>query len=143
MKTITAIEQPTLSRTASVTRTTKETDVSVKINLDGQGNCLADTGIPFLDHMLQQISSHGLIDLEVKSTGDIEIDDHHTNEDVGITLGQALSQALGDRKGINRFGHFVAPLDESLIEVALDFSGRPHLSYGLEIPTQRVLTTRN
>lgn len=140
MKTITAIEQPTLSRTASVTRTTKETDVSVKINLDGQGNCLADTGIPFLDHMLQQISSHGLIDLEVKSTGDIEIDDHHTNEDVGITLGQALSQALGDRKGINRFGHFVAPLDESLIEVALDFSGRPHLSYGLEIPTQRVGT---
>lgn len=140
MKTITAIEQPTLSRTASVTRTTKETDVSVKINLDGQGNCLADTGIPFLDHMLQQISSHGLIDLEVKSTGDIEIDDHHTNEDVGITLGQALSQALGDRKGINRFGHFIAPLDESLIEVALDFSGRPHLSYGLEIPTQRVGT---
>ena len=140
MKTITALEQHTLSRTASVTRTTKETDVSVAINLDGTGKCLADTGIPFLDHMLQQISSHGLIDLEVKATGDIEIDDHHTNEDVGITLGQALAKALGDRKGINRFGHFVAPLDESLIQVALDFSGRPHLSYGLEIPTQRVGT---
>ncbi|VEP18433.1 Imidazoleglycerol-phosphate dehydratase [Hyella patelloides LEGE 07179] len=140
MKTITTIEQPTLSRIASVTRTTKETDVSVAINLDGQGKCLADTGIPFLDHMLQQISSHGLIDLEVKATGDIEIDDHHTNEDVGITLGQALAKALGDRKGISRFGHFVAPLDESLIQVALDFSGRPHLSYGLEIPTQRVGT---
>ena len=142
MKTITTIDQTALnlSRTASVSRTTKETDVSVAINLDGQGKCHADTGIPFLDHMLQQISSHGLIDLEVKSTGDIEIDDHHTNEDVGITLGQALAKALGDRKGITRFGHFVAPLDESLIQVALDFSGRPHLSYGLDIPTQRVGT---
>ena len=140
MKTITTIEQEAMSRTALVTRTTKETDVSVSINLDGQGKCLADTGIPFLDHMLQQISSHGLIDLEVKATGDIEIDDHHTNEDVGITLGQALARALGDRKGITRFGHFIAPLDESLIQVALDFSGRPHISYGLEIPTQRVGT---
>jgi imidazoleglycerol-phosphate dehydratase len=140
MKTITAIEQPILSRTASVSRTTKETDISVALNLDGTGKCAADTGIPFLDHMLNQISSHGLIDLEVKATGDIEIDDHHTNEDVGITLGMALAQALGDRKGIHRFGHFVAPLDESLIQVALDFSGRPHLSYGLEIPTQRVGT---
>ena len=110
-------------RKASVSRITKETDVSVTINLDGQGKCLADTGIPFLDHMLQQISSHGLIDLEVKATGDLEIDDHHTNEDVGITLGQALAQALGDRKGIHRFGHFVAPLDEALVQVALDFSG--------------------
>jgi imidazoleglycerol-phosphate dehydratase len=125
-------------RTASVSRTTKETDVTVSLNLDGQGNCSAATGIPFLDHMLNQIASHGLIDLDVKATGDIEIDDHHTNEDVGITLGQALAKALGDRKGITRFGHFVAPLDEALIQVSLDFSGRPHLSYGLEIPTQRV-----
>lgn len=140
MKTITTIEQPTLSRTASVSRTTKETDITVSLNLDGTGKCLADTGVPFLDHMLQQISSHGLIDLEVKARGDIEIDDHHTNEDVGITFGMALAQALGDRKGIHRFGHFLAPLDESLIQVALDFSGRPHLSYGLEIPTQRVGT---
>ena len=134
------IQSDTLStdRTASVSRTTGETDVRVELNIDGTGKCSADTGVPFLDHMLHQISSHGLIDLNVKATGDIEIDDHHTNEDVGITLGMALAQALGDRKGIVRFGHFVAPLDEALIQVALDFSGRPHLSYGLEIPTQRV-----
>jgi imidazoleglycerol-phosphate dehydratase len=125
-------------RTASVHRTTGETDVQVSLNLDGQGKCSASTGIPFLDHMLHQISSHGLIDLEVEATGDIEIDDHHTNEDVGITLGQALGKALGDRKGIVRFGHFFAPLDEALVQVTLDFSGRPHLSYGLDIPTQRV-----
>ncbi|HHP7232853.1 MAG TPA: imidazoleglycerol-phosphate dehydratase HisB [Xenococcaceae cyanobacterium] len=129
-----------LSRTASVRRTTKETDVKVTVNLDGQGKCHAATGIPFLDHMLQQIASHGLLDLEVTATGDLEVDDHHTNEDVGITFGQALAQALGDRQGIARFGHFVAPLDESLIQVALDFSGRPHLSYSLNIPTQRVGT---
>lgn len=130
----------TLNRTASIKRTTSETDVYVSLNLDGTGKCHAKTGVPFLDHMLHQIASHGLIDLEVNATGDIEIDDHHTNEDVGITLGQALNQALGDRKGIHRFGHFVAPLDEALIQVALDFSGRPHLSYGLQIPTQRVGT---
>lgn len=130
----------TLNRTASIKRTTSETDVYVSLNLDGTGKCHAQTGVPFLDHMLHQIASHGLIDLEVTATGDIEIDDHHTNEDVGITLGQALNQALGDRKGIHRFGHFVAPLDEALIQVALDFSGRPHLSYGLQIPTQRVGT---
>ncbi len=125
-------------RTASVQRTTGETDVVVTIDLDGTGQCRVATGIPFLDHMLHQIASHGLVDLVVEATGDTHIDDHHTNEDVGITLGMALHQALGDRKGIVRFGHFVAPLDEALIQVALDFSGRPHLSYGLEIPTQRV-----
>lgn len=127
-------------RQASVSRTTGETDVRVSLNLDGSGQCNANTGIPFLDHMLHQISSHGLIDLDVQAQGDIHIDDHHTNEDVGITLGMALHQALGDRKGITRFGHFVAPLDESLVQVALDFSGRPHLSYGLTIPTERVGT---
>ena len=139
----TSLMSPTLilpARTATVSRTTKETDVFVSLNLDGQGKCNAVTGVPFLDHMIQQIASHGLIDLEVRATGDIEIDDHHTNEDVGITLGQALAQALGDRKGIVRFGHFIAPLDEALVQVALDFSGRPHLSYGLTIPTQRVGT---
>lgn len=125
-------------RTATVTRKTGETDVTVSLNLDGSGRCEADTGIPFLDHMLHQISSHGLVDLTVKAVGDIHIDDHHTNEDVGITLGMALAQALGDRKGIARFGHFVAPLDEALIQVAMDFSGRPHLSYGLAIPTEKV-----
>jgi imidazoleglycerol-phosphate dehydratase len=127
-------------RTASVSRRTGETDVQVTLNLDGTGQCTAKTGVPFLDHMLHQIASHGLIDLEVRATGDYEIDDHHTNEDVGITLGMALHQALGDRKGIVRFGHFLAPLDEALIQVALDFSGRPHLSYGLQIPTERVGT---
>ncbi|MBK4728635.1 imidazoleglycerol-phosphate dehydratase HisB [Oxynema sp. CENA135] len=130
--------QQALVRRASVRRTTGETDVEVSVDLDGSGRCTAQTGIPFLDHMLHQISSHGLIDLDVKATGDLEIDDHHTNEDVGITLGQALAKALGDRKGIVRFGHFIAPLDEALIQVSLDFSGRPHLSYGLEIPTERV-----
>lgn len=129
-----------LERTASIRRTTGETDVQVSLNLDGTGKCTAATGVPFLDHMLHQIASHGLIDLDVQATGDLEIDDHHTNEDVGITLGQALGKALGDRKGIVRFGNFLAPLDEALVQVALDFSGRPHLSYGLQIPTQRVGT---
>lgn len=128
------------ARTASVHRVTGETDVCVSLNLDGQGQCNVKTGVPFLDHMLHQIASHGLIDLDVQATGDIEIDDHHTNEDVGITLGQALAKALGDRKGIVRFGHFLAPLDEALVQVTLDFSGRPHLSYGLQIPTERVGT---
>lgn len=128
------------SRTATVSRKTQETDVQVMVNLDGQGTCHAETGVPFLDHMLDQIASHGLLDLDVRAVGDTHIDDHHTNEDVGITLGMALAKALGDRKGITRFGHFVAPLDESLVQVALDFSGRPHLSYGLDIPTQRVGT---
>ncbi|KGF71686.1 imidazoleglycerol-phosphate dehydratase [Neosynechococcus sphagnicola sy1] len=127
-------------RTATVRRQTGETEVQVTLHLDGQGQCTAQTGIPFLDHMLHQISSHGLIDISVQATGDWDIDDHHTNEDVGITLGQALGKALGDRAGIVRFGHFVAPLDEALVQVTLDFSGRPHLSYGLEIPTQRVGT---
>jgi imidazoleglycerol-phosphate dehydratase len=127
-------------REAKQSRKTGETDVQVYLNLDGTGTCKAATGIPFLDHMLHQISSHGLIDLDVQAAGDLEIDDHHTNEDVGITLGMALDQALRDRKGIVRFGHFLAPLDEALVQVALDFSGRPHLSYGLEIPTQRVGT---
>ena len=98
------------------------------------------TGVPFLDHMLHQISSHGLIDLEIEATGDLHIDDHHTNEDVGIAIGQALALALGDRKGIHRFGHFLAPLDEALVQVALDCSGRPHLSYSLQIPAEKIGT---
>ncbi|MCS6782913.1 MAG: imidazoleglycerol-phosphate dehydratase HisB [Gloeomargarita sp. SKYBB_i_bin120] len=127
-----------MQRIATVARQTQETQVQVTWNLDGQGQCQADTGIPFLDHMLHQLAAHGLFDLTVQAKGDLHIDDHHTNEDVGITLGQALAQALGDKKGIHRFGHFLAPLDEALIQVALDCSGRPHLSYGLHIPTQRV-----
>lgn len=125
-------------RTATVKRTTKETDIQVTVNLDGSGKCEVNTGIPFLDHMLHQLASHGLLDLEITARGDWEIDDHHTNEDVGITLGQAITKALGSKQGISRFGHFVAPLDESLVQVVLDFSGRPHLSYGLNIPGARV-----
>ncbi|WP_445260583.1 imidazoleglycerol-phosphate dehydratase HisB [Picosynechococcus sp. PCC 11901] len=127
-------------RIATVARMTGETNVKVTVNLDGTGKCEVNTGVPFLDHMLHQLCSHGLLDLHIQAQGDYEIDDHHTNEDVGITLGMAIAKAIGERKGIQRFGHFVAPLDEALVQVALDFSGRPHLSYGLEIPTERVGT---
>ena len=125
-------------RSGTVHRLTGETDVRVRLGLDGSGLCQVGTGVPFLDHMLHQLASHGLLDLEISADGDTHIDDHHTNEDVGIAVGQALAQALGDRRGIQRFGHFVAPLDEALVQVALDCSGRPHLSYGLEIPAQRI-----
>ncbi len=128
------------SRQGKIHRVTGETDVNVRLSLDGTGHCNISTGIAFLDHMLHQLSSHGLIDLEINANGDTHIDDHHTNEDVGIAIGQALSQALSDRKGIYRFGHFIAPLDEALVQVALDCSGRPHISYGLEIPSQRIGT---
>ncbi|XP_026449947.1 imidazoleglycerol-phosphate dehydratase [Papaver somniferum] len=128
------------SRVGEVKRVTKETNVQVKINLDGTGITDSDTGIPFLDHMLDQLASHGLFDVHVKATGDIHIDDHHTNEDVALAIGTSLLQALGDRKGINRFGDFTAPLDESLVHVSLDLSGRPYLGYDLSIPTQRVGT---
>ncbi|KAJ1387834.1 Tetratricopeptide-like helical domain superfamily [Sesbania bispinosa] len=138
--TTTALPLDSEARIGEVKRVTKETNVSVKINLDGSGVADSSTGIPFLDHMLDQLASHGLFDVHVKATGDIHIDDHHTNEDVALAIGTALLQALGDRKGINRFGDFSAPLDEALIHVSLDLSGRPHLSYNLEIPTQRVGT---
>ncbi|KAK9808550.1 hypothetical protein WJX73_007468 [Symbiochloris irregularis] len=125
-------------RVGRVERTTKETSVEVTIDLDGTGKCTADTGIPFLDHMLDQISSHGLFDLNIRARGDTWIDDHHTNEDLALAMGTALAQALGDRKGIHRFGDFSAPLDEALVHVVLDLSGRPFLGYGLEIPTERI-----
>ncbi len=125
-------------RQGKVHRSTNETDVMVCLGLDGTGKCKIKTGIAFLDHMLHQIASHGLIDLEINAEGDTHIDDHHTNEDVGIAFGQALTQALGDRKGLVRFGHFTAPLDEALIKVVMDCSGRPHLSYGLKIPSQKI-----
>jgi imidazoleglycerol-phosphate dehydratase len=128
----------TPARSGGIHRVTGETDVRVALHLDGTGLCQVDTGVPFLDHMLHQLASHGLVDLEISARGDTHIDDHHTNEDVGIALGQALAQALGDRCGIHRFGHFTAPLDEALVQVALDCSGRPHLSYGLRIPAQRL-----
>ena len=128
------------SRQGEIHRVTSETNVKVRLNLDGQGRCDIKTCVPFLDHMLNQISSHGLIDLEINAAGDTHIDDHHTNEDVGIAFGQALSKALGNRKGINRFGHFLAPLDEALVQVVLDCSGRPHLNFELKIPTERIGT---
>lgn len=137
---VSSLNATALNRTASKHRATKETDIAVSVNLDGTGQADNQTGIPFLDHMLDQICSHGLLDMTIQATGDLHIDDHHTNEDVGITLGQALHEALGDRKGIHRFGHFLAPLDEALVEVVLDFSGRPHLTYGLDLPTERVGT---
>lgn len=127
-------------RQAQIQRKTSETQVFTKVVLDGQGKAEIDTGIPFLDHMLSQICSHGLLDLHIKATGDLHIDDHHTNEDIGITFGLALLKALGEKRGIQRFGHFIAPLDEALVQVVLDFSGRPFLHYGLNIPTQRVGT---
>ncbi len=128
----------TSKRIGAIHRVTGETDVNVRLNLDGEGICDINSGVAFLDHMLHQISSHGLLDLKIQAKGDTYIDDHHTNEDVGIAFGQALSKALGDRKGINRFGHFAAPLDEALVQVVLDCSGRPHLSFGLEIPSERI-----
>ncbi|XP_043691274.1 imidazoleglycerol-phosphate dehydratase 1, chloroplastic-like isoform X7 [Telopea speciosissima] len=129
---------PEAGRIGEVKRVTKETNVYVKLNLDGSGIADSSTSIPFLDHMLDQLASHGLFDVHVRASGDTHIDDHHTNEDVALAIGTSLLQALGDRKGINRFGDFSAPLDEALIHVSLDLSGRPHLSYDLQIPTARV-----
>ena len=128
----------TRTRSGEINRVTKETNVFVQIDIDGSGQCDVSTGIGFLDHMIQQLSSHGLFDIKVNAKGDTHIDDHHTNEDVGIAIGQALSKALGDRIGIKRFGHFLAPLDEALIQVVVDCSGRPHLSFDLNIPSQKV-----
>ena len=125
-------------RKADVKRDTLETQIQVAINLDGSGNCHVDTGVPFLDHMLEQVSRHGLIDLDIKAKGDLHIDAHHTVEDVGITLGQAFDKAVGDKKGIRRYGHAYVPLDEALSRVVIDFSGRPGLEYGVEFARARI-----
>lgn len=128
------------SRTAQVTRNTLETRISVSVNLDGTGQRVFNTGVPFLEHMMDQIARHGLIDLDVTCDGDTHIDDHHTVEDIGITLGQAFAKAVGDKKGIRRYGHAYVPMDESLARVAIDFSGRPGLV--MEIPfTQKRIGT--
>ncbi|MFM8588638.1 MAG: imidazoleglycerol-phosphate dehydratase HisB [Limnohabitans sp.] len=116
-----------MNRTADVTRQTAETNIRVVVNLDGTGQSKLSTGIGFLDHMIDQIARHGLIDLEIKCDGDLHIDGHHTVEDIGITLGQAFAQAVGDKKGIRRYGHAYVPLDEALSRVVVDFSGRPSL----------------
>ena len=122
---------PSTARKASVERNTNETQISVSPNLDGSGELDVETGLPFLDHMLDQIARHGLVDLTIRATGDLEIDAHHTVEDIGITLGQALNQAL-DKTGIRRYGHAYVPLDEALSRVVLDFSGRPGLDYHVQ-----------
>ena len=114
-------------RKAEITRGTSETEVVIKINLDGTGKTSFATGLPFLEHMLDQIGRHGMIDLDIKAKGDLHIDDHHTIEDIGITLGEAFNKAVGDKKGIRRYGHSYVPLDEALSRVVLDFSGRPGL----------------
>jgi len=116
-------------RTAEVVRNTRETQIRVRLNLDGSGAAKLATGIPFLEHMLDQVARHALLDLEVEARGDLQIDAHHTVEDVGITLGQAFARALGDRAGVRRFGHAYVPLDEALSRVVVDFSGRPGLEY--------------
>ncbi len=125
-------------RTADVTRNTKETKIRVVINLDGTGDAKLDSGIPFLDHMLDQVARHGMIDIELKASGDLHIDAHHTVEDVGITLGQALAKALGDKIGIRRYGHAYVPLDEALSRVVIDLSGRPGLEYHVNYTRDRV-----
>ncbi|HQR99916.1 MULTISPECIES: imidazoleglycerol-phosphate dehydratase HisB [unclassified Polaromonas] len=118
---------PLAPRTAEVSRNTAETQITVKLNLDGTGQARLSTGIGFFDHMLDQIARHGLIDLDIQAKGDLHIDGHHTVEDVGITLGQAVAQAVGDKKGLRRYGHAYVPLDEALSRVVIDFSGRPGL----------------
>jgi imidazoleglycerol-phosphate dehydratase len=125
-------------RTAQVTRNTLETRITVSLNLDGTGVSRLATGVPFLDHMLDQIARHGLIDLDIQAEGDLHIDAHHTVEDTGITLGQAFTQALGDKKGIRRYGHAYVPLDEALSRVVIDLSGRPGLEYHVDYTRARI-----
>ncbi|MGI9212477.1 MAG: imidazoleglycerol-phosphate dehydratase HisB [Methylococcaceae bacterium] len=125
-------------RVADVERNTQETRIRVNLNLDGTGRSVLNTGVHFLDHMLDQVARHGMIDLEVSATGDVHIDDHHTVEDIGITFGMAISQALGDKKGINRYGHAYVPLDEALSRVVIDYSGRPGLWYDVQFPRERI-----
>lgn len=125
------LEDEMAERKAQVERNTLETQIQVSINLDGKGDAKFDTGVPFLEHMMDQICRHGLIDIEATCKGDLHIDDHHTVEDLGITLGQAFAKAVGDKKGIRRYGHAYVPLDEALSRVVIDFSGRPGLEFNV------------
>ncbi len=125
-------------RNVDVTRNTSETQIQIVLNLDGMGKAQLNSGVPFLDHMLDQIARHGMIDLAVSAKGDTHIDDHHTVEDVGITLGQAIAKAVGDKKGITRYGHSYVPLDETLSRVVIDFSGRPGLEFHVPFTRARV-----
>lgn len=127
-----------MARTARIERKTAETDITLEINLDGQGEYEIATGIGFFDHMLTHVAKHGKFDLQVAAHGDLQVDQHHTVEDVGIVLGQALKQAVGDKAGMARFGETTAPMDEALVTAVIDFGGRPYLEYGLQVPTQKV-----
>lgn len=126
------------NRKADVERKTLETQISASVDLDGSGKSSLELGIPFLEHMLDQVARHGIIDLVIKANGDTEIDDHHTVEDIGITIGQAFARALGDKKGIVRYGHSYVPLDESLSRVVIDFSGRPGLEFNVDWPRAQI-----
>ncbi|MBE9477141.1 MAG: imidazoleglycerol-phosphate dehydratase HisB [Proteobacteria bacterium] len=125
-------------RTAKIARDTAETKISVEINLDGTGIYDNETGVGFFDHMLDQLSRHALIDMKIRAKGDLHIDDHHTVEDVGIALGKALTKAVGDKKGINRYGSCLLPMDDALVRTALDISGRPYLVWNVEMPTAKI-----
>ena len=127
-------------RTAEICRKTAETDILLTLNLDGTGKSTVKTGVGFLDHMLTLFAAHGKFDLEVTCQGDTEVDDHHSAEDIGICLGQAFAKALGEKRGITRYGSFLLPMDEALIQTAVDISGRSYLGYGLEIPTEKIGT---
>ena len=127
-------------RTATISRKTNETDIAVEINLDGTGQYDMATGVGFFDHMLDQLARHSLIDMKVRCSGDTHIDDHHTVEDVGIALGQALAQALGDKKGIRRYGACLLPMDDALVRAALDLSARPYLVWNVDMPTAQIKT---
>lgn len=126
------------ARKAEVKRDTLETQISVAVNLDGSGQAKFDTGLPFLEHMLDQVARHGMMDIDISATGDLHIDGHHTVEDIGITLGQAVARAAADKRGIRRYGHAYVPLDEALSRVVIDFSGRPGLEYHAEYPRARI-----
>lgn len=126
------------NRNTTIQRQTNETQITVSLNLDGTGKTEMDLGLPFLEHMLDQVARHGMFDLQIKAKGDLQIDAHHTVEDIGITIGQSFIKALGDKKGINRYGHAYVPLDEALSRVVLDCSGRPGLQYTVEYPRARV-----
>jgi imidazoleglycerol-phosphate dehydratase len=128
-----------VAREAEVTRKTKETDLRARVNLDGRGEAQVRTGIGFFDHMLEALARHALLDLTIEARGDLHVDGHHTVEDTGIVLGEAISKALGDRAGIRRYGHALVPLDEALVRCVLDVSGRPYLSYNIEIPKWQLL----
>ena len=127
-----------MTRSATVERTTKETSITVELALDGSGSGSAETGLPFFDHMLGQLGTHAGFDLDVRATGDLEVDGHHTVEDVGLALGQALKEALGDKRGIRRFASITVPLDEAAVEVALDLSGRPFVVHEVDVPAETI-----